>query len=53
MGKKCTVFKQMESGHFVAFEKNSGKSFTGYKLTPFQSNQHDRTGTIGKNYSKK
>jgi hypothetical protein len=53
MGKECTVLKQMQSGHFVAFEKDSGESFTGYRLTPFQSNQHDRTGIIGKNYSKK
>jgi hypothetical protein len=43
----------LESGHFVAFKIATGESFTGYKLTRFQSDQHDITGIIGKDYSKK
>ena len=53
MGEKCRVFKHMKSGHFVAFKNETGESYTGYKLDPFQSNQHDRMGIIGNNYSKK
>ena len=53
MGEKCTVFKQMKSGHFVAFKSETGESYTGYKLDPFQSNQHDRTRIIGKTYPTK
>lgn len=51
MGEKCTVFKQMKSGHFVAFKSETGESYTGYKLTPPQSRRHDQTGVIGKTYS--
>ena len=51
MGRNCTVFKNMRTRHFVAFDSKTGKSVTGYRLNEQQSKIHDKTGIIGKNYN--
>jgi hypothetical protein len=53
MGRNCVVIKHIESGRFISFETSTGESFTGYQLTEKQSIMHDKTGIIGKDYSKK
>ena len=53
MGKKCTVLKNMKTGHFVAFDSRTGESFTAYRLTEKQSIRHDKTDTIGQDYNQK
>lgn len=53
MGKNCTVFKNMKTGHFIAFDSQTGESFTAYRLTEKQSIRHDQTNTIGQDYNHK
>jgi hypothetical protein len=50
MGKPCHVWKHDPSRTFLAFRVGSGESLTGSQLTPDQSEAHDQTGRIGKNY---
>ena len=50
MGKDCHVRKHDGTRIFVAFDLESGESVTGYQLTKRQSQNHDKYGTIGKNY---
>lgn len=52
MGKDCTVFKNKKTGHFIAFDSKTGESVTGFRLSKIQSEDHDKTGIIGQNYSK-
>jgi hypothetical protein len=53
LGRNCTVFKNRKTGHFVAFDSQTGESFTAYRLTEQQSIRHERTNTIGKDYNQK
>jgi hypothetical protein len=53
MGENCTVFKQLKSGHFVAFKTETGESYTGFQLNKQQSIRHNKTGIIGKTYPTK
>ena len=50
MGKDCHVRKHDGTGIFIAFDLESGESVTGYQLTKRQFQNHDKYGTIGKNY---
>jgi len=50
MGKPCDVVKHDRTGIFLAFKADSGESFTGYRLKPYQSRNHDENGIVGKNY---
>ena len=50
MGKDCHVRKHDGTEIFIAFDLESGESVTGYQLTKRQSQNHDKYGTIGKNY---
>ena len=50
MGKDCHVRKHDGTEIFIAFDLESGESVTGYQLTKRQFQNHDKYGTIGKNY---
>jgi hypothetical protein len=50
MGKPCDVVKHDRTRIFLAFSEETGKSYTGYRLNTDQSLNHEKTGTIGKNY---
>jgi hypothetical protein len=50
MGEDCHVVKHDRSRLFLSFKVDRGESFTGYKLEPHQSTNHDTYGIIGKNY---
>ena len=50
MGKDCHVRKHHRTRIFLAFDLESGESFTGYQLTKRQSQNHNKYGRIGKNY---
>lgn len=50
MGKDCHVRKHHRTRIFLAFDSESGESFTGYQLTKRQSQNHNKYGRIGKNY---
>jgi len=51
MDRNCSVSKNLKTGHFVAFDSETGKSLTGYRLREQQSRIHDETNTIGRNYN--
>ena len=50
MGEQCYVVKHDRTRIFLSFKVNSRKSYTGYRLNPDQSLDHDKNGIIGKNY---
>jgi hypothetical protein len=53
IGYNSMIFKQMKSEHFVAFKSATGKTYTSYKLTDYQSIRHNKTNRIGKYHTKK
>ena len=50
MGKDCYVRKYPRTGIFLAVDVEIKESYTGYKLTERQSQNHEKYDTIGKNY---
>ena len=50
MGEQCYVVKHDGTRIFLAFKVDSRESYTGYRLNPDQSLNHDKNNTIGKNY---
>lgn len=48
--KGSRLNKHYKSGRFVHFVVETVDSYNGYQLTERQSENHDKTGTIGKNY---
>ena len=50
MGRACRVFKHDSTGLFLSFESKSKESFTGYQLSPNQSDRHDQNQSIGNDY---
>jgi hypothetical protein len=50
LGKDCHVVKTPDTRIFISFESETGKSFTGYELTKLQSDRHEKTQIIGKNW---
>jgi hypothetical protein len=50
LGQGCHVRKHDLTGLFLAVRLDTNETFTGYQLTPNQSEYHDKKGTIGKNY---
>ena len=50
MGEQCYVVKHDRTRIFLAFKVDSRESYTGYRLNPDQSLNHDKNNTIGKNY---
>ena len=50
MGEDCDVVKHDRTRLFLGFKSDSGESYTGYQLTKTQSQNHNKNGSIGKNY---
>ena len=50
MGEKCYVVKHDRTRIFLSFKVDSRESYTGYRLNPDQSLNHDKNNIIEKNY---
>jgi hypothetical protein len=46
LGEECHVVKHDRTRFFLSFKADSGESYTGYQLTPRQSNPHNRMGLL-------
>lgn len=52
MGFDCGVVKNPVTRMFLSANARTGRCYTGYELTPSQSERHELTGIIGRNYNK-